>query len=260
MKMESTVNSLKSRISIAELVKNAPDFVRQLERVKSENAPEDWTWYGYDTMSNLQGLESLLGRTAADLFANIDKPILDIGAADGDLAFYLESRGFDVEIVDLPSTNWNSLRGAYELKRLLNSSVRIHEVDLDDAFQLPHQSYELVLFLGILYHLKNPLYVLEKLASASRKLLLTTRIAKQTGRFGRRLEDLPVAYLLGPDECNNDATNYWIFSRTGLERVLDRAGWNVVNIMSLGDTKKSNPRDVEHDERAFVFAESKRID
>lgn len=253
------MSTRKNGLTITELARCAPEFARELEQLKSENMPEDWTWYGYNTMSNLPGLERLLLQAAPGLFGNIDKPILDIGAADGDLAFFLESKGFDVEIVDLPSTNWNSLRGAYELKRLLNSSVKIHEIDLDDAFQLPHESYDLVLFLGILYHLKNPFYVLEKLASASRRIVLTTRIARQTGRFGRRLEDLPVAYLLGPDECNNDPTNYWIFSRAGLERVLDRAGWNVVNMISFGDTKKSNPRDLDHDERAFVFAESRNF-
>ena len=50
---------------------------------------------------------------------------------------------------------------------------------------------------------------------------------------------MPVAYLLSPNESNNDATNYWIFSMKGLERIFDRAGWYITDIYSLGDTKKS---------------------
>ena len=151
------------------------------------------------------------------------------------------------------------MRGAYSLKSLLKSSVQIHEIDLDDAFSLPHHEFDLVLFLGILYHLKNPFYVLEKLSRASRRIVLSTRIARQTAGEGRRLDDLAVAYLLGPDECNNDPTNYWIFSRTGLERVLERSGWNVVKMLTVGDTTNSNPSDNEHDERAFVYAESRHF-
>lgn len=251
---------MKSRtagLTITEIAGHAPDFARRLEQIKSRNVPGDWTWYGYDTMANVQVLERILAETEPDLFCRIGGPILDIGAADGDLAYFLESLGFEVEIVDLPSTNWNSLRGAYRLKELLNSSARIHEIDLDDAFSLPHREYDLVVFLGILYHLKNPFYVLERLARSSRRIVLSTRIAKRTAGDGRRLEDLPVAYLLGPDECNNDPTNYWIFSKSGLERVLERSGWAVAGMVTVGDTEASNPSETDHDERAFVYAESR---
>lgn len=244
-------------LSVDEVAAGAPEFAGRLSKIKAENRPKDWTWYGYDTMANIQTLERLLTQAKPDLFKQIRSPILDIGAADGDFAFYLESLGFEVEIVDLPATNWNSLRGAYSLKNLMKSSVQIHEIDLDDAFSLPHQEFDLVLFLGILYHLKNPFYVLEKLAKASRRIVLSTRIARQTAGEGARLEDLPVAYLLAPDECNNDATNYWIFSRAGLERLLERAGWKIGGLITVGDTSASNPSDSNHDERAFVYAESR---
>lgn len=245
--------------SIGDLAAGASKFAQKLARLKSDNPADGWTWYGYDTMANFSMLERLLGDCAPNLFAQIEHPVLDIGAADGDLAFFLESRGLEVEIVDLPATNWNSLRGARRLKELLGSSVRIHEIDLDEAFELPHRRYDLVVFLGILYHLKNPFYVLEKLSEASRQIVLSTRIARQTATDGRLLADLPVAYLLGPNECNNDATNFWIFSQAGLERILDRAGWKTVNVLTAGDTVASNPSDNAHDERAFVFAESRNF-
>src|SRR3712207_7658839 len=35
------------------------------------------------------------------------------------------------------------------------------------------------------------------------------------------------AYLVDTFECNNDATNYWVFTHVGLERILLRCGWIV---------------------------------
>jgi hypothetical protein len=70
----------------------------------------------------------------------------------------------------------------------------------------------LVFCLGILYHLKNPLYVLERLAEVSSYLFLSTRIARQFSANGSSLAAIPAAYLLAADESNNDATNVWIFT------------------------------------------------
>jgi hypothetical protein len=64
--------------------------------------------------------------------------------------------------------------------------------------------------------------------------------------------------LLGPDESNNDATNFWIFTAAGLRRVADRAGWDVVAMRTVGDVTHSNPQDADHDERAFALLRSRR--
>ena len=55
---------------------------------------------------------------------------------------------------------------------------------------------------------------------------------------------------------NGDATNYWIFSRVGLERLVERAGWTVRESMNVGDTEASNTDSNDHDERMFMLLES----
>jgi tRNA (mo5U34)-methyltransferase len=57
--------------------------------------------------------------------------VADIGAADGDLAFFLESQGLSVDVIDNAETNFNFLGGVRILKEALNSSVTIRSVDLD---------------------------------------------------------------------------------------------------------------------------------
>lgn len=243
-----------------ETVKNvAAGWKRHLDTIKADNVPEEFSWYGYDILANIWHLDRLLVRGNRDFLARIaGQPIADIGTADGDLGYFFESLGFEVDLIDWPATNWNSLRGARRLKDLLSSSVAIHEIDLDSQFRLPRERYGLVFLFGILYHLKNPFFVLEQLARSTRYCAISTRIARQTVNGKVALDRAPLAYLLAPDECNNDDTNYWIFSLPGLERLAERTGWRIVSRFTVGDTRRSNPSEPDHDERAFMLLESKR--
>jgi 2-polyprenyl-3-methyl-5-hydroxy-6-metoxy-1,4-benzoquinol methylase len=239
---------------IHELCENSCKFSEQLRALKEQNPAEDFTWYGYDILGNITHLDHLLTGPNRDIFSQLKGlPIADVGAADGDLAFLLEDNGFTSEIIDYGPTNWNGLRGARRLRELLGSKIEIHELNLDDAFQMPRERYGMILMLGILYHLKNPFFVLERFARHSNYLMLSTRIARFT-MDQTLIREQPLAYLLAPDECNNDATNYWIFSEAGLKRILQRSGWNVLDFYTVGDRQTSNPGDSNRDERAFVFA------
>src|SRR5215469_7966576 len=142
--------------------------------------------------------------------------------------------------------------GVRILKEALNSSVTIRSVDVDSQFVLPSKKYDAIFLLGTLYHLKNPFFVLEKLTQMTPYCFASTRIARQT-TDGHLLSPYPVAYLLGPRECNDDYTNYWIFTDEGLKRLIDRTGWRLLSQVNIGDTTNSTPADPDRDERAFVF-------
>lgn len=225
---------------------------------KDEIAPTDFGWYPYDTMANILHLDALLSgpqRTVFDTIAG--GRIADVGAADGDFGLFLEGElGCSVDIVDHAPTNFNGLRGARRLVEELGSAAEVHEIDLDSQFDLPAERYRAVFFLGLLYHLKNPFYVLEALAKRADLCFLSTRVARLTPD-GTPVRDQPVAYLLDPAEANNDATNFWILSETGLRRLFDRTGWDVVDFVTVGCQEGSNPRDQDKDERAFALLRSK---
>ena len=88
--------------------------------------------------------------------------------------------------------------------------------------------------------------------------LISTRVARYSGDRTTLIRGESLAYLLAPDECNNDATNFWIFSEQGLRRILARTGWTVLDYLSVGETRKSDPASTAGDERAFVLARSER--
>jgi tRNA (mo5U34)-methyltransferase len=230
------------------------DFVASLRRAKAESGA-DFEWYRYDSLTNLSHTADFL---TADLHAVArQKGLLDLGCGDGDLSFYFESLGCDVTAVDHPGPNHNGMRGVRLLRRLLNSRIELREADLDSHFPPFERRFGLTLLLGVLYHLKNPFYVLENIAKISDYCVLSTRIARNFPKIGRIPESVACAYLLEADELNQDNTNFWIFSEAALHRLLKRSGWRLVAERGAGDTVNSDANSLDRDERRFCLLRSR---
>ncbi len=233
-------------------------IAKRIADLKESNPTPGFPWYPYDSLGNLEHLKLLLGASDQVVIEAARRDgVLDIGCGDGDLSFFFEALGCAVDAVDHPNPNHNSMRGIRRLKQDLNSRVEIHEVDLDSQFQLPgSKHYGLAVFLGLLYHLKNPLYVLEQVAKRASYCVLSTRVARMLPGGIAIPENQPLAYLLDSDELNQDNTNFWIFSNAGLRRIVKRAQFEVVAWQNLGDTVASDPISLDHDERAFCLLRS----
>lgn len=247
-------------LDIAEIAEIAAAFDSRLTIAKRRinRHRSDIAWYPYCSLSCFPTLEKLLtGERRQLLRLAGDEPVLDIGCADGDLSFFLEFLGCRVEAVDHPSTNYNGMRGILALKADLGSALDVRMTDLDSQLDLPYHGYRLALLLGVLYHLKNPYFVLEAIASRAKYCILSTRIAQFAPDRRRSIKELPVAYLLGDGEANEDWTNYWIFSETGLKTILSRAGWEICDYLTVGNTSWSDPASSEGDERAFCLLRSR---
>jgi len=244
-------------MNIDELIQGLGSQVERL-RTAREQIENNFPWYPYDILANLVHIDAMLAGKNRDIGRLTDGlPVADIGAADGDLAFALEDLGgWQVDILDTPATNMNGLRGATALRNHLGSRVAIHDVDIDSQFVLPRDRYGLVLLLGILYHLQNPYYALRQLATHSTHCLLSTKVARFAGTSRTSIADLPVAYLVAPYETNNDPTNYWVLSPAGLERLVERSGWTILERLSVGNTVDSDPSTPENDERMFMLLRS----
>jgi tRNA (mo5U34)-methyltransferase len=241
---------------IARLLQRGDDYAKYLAGIKQQIAPTDFEWYRYDSMGSLEHLDGMLQGRYRDLIAlAAGDPVLDFGCADGDLAFFLESQGLRVHTFDHVRTNHNGMKGVRTLKQHLGSKIHIHEVNLDQGFAIPEGRYGLALVLGILYHLKNPFYVMETIARSARYCVLSTRVTRYLPDRSTDISNVPVAYLLGPTELNRDDSNYWIFSETGLRRLVERAHWRVVGYRSVG-SGESDPVSLEYDQRAYMLLES----
>jgi SAM-dependent methyltransferase len=243
-------------VDIAALVKEAALFQERIRHTKQSLGDPGFEWYPYDTLSALGHLENLLTGANRNLVDGRGR-VLDMGSQDGELAFFLESLGYQVVAVDHPAYNHNGMRGIRALKAALGSAVEIHELDADRPFTLPHDTYDLIFFLGILYHLRNPFYVLEELARRTTRCFLSTRVARRLPDGSAMPANVALAYLLAEEELNQDNSNYFIFSEPGLRVMLDRAHWRIRDYVSLGDTSLSDPVRLDRDERAFCLLESR---
>ena len=240
----------------------ASEFATSLKTLKARSAPADFPWYSYDTLANVWHLADTLTGANRSIYQDMrGMHIADIGGADGDMAFLCEKLGATVDIIDNAPTNMNGLRGAQIVKEALGSKVNIHHIDLDQMFTLPDK-YDLVIFMGILYHLQNPYYVLSTLARNVKKMVLSNKIANHPPRSlalenDSSYDKIPLAYLLDSRECNNDPTNYWVFSDAGMRRILDRTGWNILDYRSTTPEARTDPVDLLADQRMFCLLESR---
>lgn len=209
-------------------------------------------WYPYGTLSSLWHLDAMFpDEELMDLLEG--KSLVDLGAQDGDNAFFYESLGINCTAIDNPPTNHNGMKGIRAMKDALQSEVPIHEIDLNGSFELP-EDYDVGLLLGVLYHLENPVYALKQIGKRVNTLLLSTKVASHAGPEADAvcIADLPLAYFLDSREANNDPTNFWVFSETALHRLFRRSGWDVVKYRTVGK-ERSDPYSPDGNQRAFAL-------
>jgi tRNA (mo5U34)-methyltransferase len=237
----------------------ANEFRNRLRTVKHATALERGAWYPYDSLAPMEILDEFLDGDPSRLLEIIGgKLVLDLGCGDGDLSFFLASLGAEVEAIDHAATNYNKMAGVNALKQALGaSSVRIRAADLDQPVELCAPVYGLGLLMGVLYHLKNPYSILETLAHKARYCFLSTRIAALAADRKTRIANIPVAYLLGEGEANQDNTNFWIFSEAGLRRIISRSGWNILKFRTTSNAASSDPASKAGDARAYCLIQSR---
>ncbi len=93
------------------------------------------------------------------------KRVLDIGAWDGWFTFEMERRGAEVVAVD--SARQETF---FQAKKLLNSKAEYIVEDI--CYLTPKEVgyFDIVLFFGVLYHLKHPLLALERVCELTREM------------------------------------------------------------------------------------------
>ena len=92
--------------------------------------------------------------------------VLDIGTTNGGAAFECERRGARrVVAVDIADENWF---GFATLKRALGSSVEHVQASIYELPEVLGEQFDVVLFWGVLYHLRHPLLALDNVRRLAR--------------------------------------------------------------------------------------------
>jgi tRNA (mo5U34)-methyltransferase len=157
------------------------------------------------------------------------KTALDIGAWDGFFSFELERRGAS-RVVAVDSYSWSGpgwgMKDGFTLAReALGSSVEDRELEVLDLSPETVGVFDVVLFAGVLYHLRHPLQALERVASVTGELLI---LATQVDLL--RVRRPAMAFYPGSD-LQRDASNWWGPNPRALVAMLHDVGFDHVEIV-----------------------------
>tara|TARA_B100000959_G_C14886751_1_gene584942 strand:+ start:49 stop:777 length:729 start_codon:yes stop_codon:yes gene_type:complete len=142
------------------------------------------------------------------------KSVLDIGAWDGYHSFFAEKAGASsVTALDKNTwigESWASKRGFDIAKEVLGSKVKDVTMDIMDATPEKLGKFDVILFAGVLYHLRNPFKALEivkSLLNEGGSLFIETTISQTHIENG--LKEVPIMQFHPKSTLNNDKTNFW---------------------------------------------------
>jgi tRNA (mo5U34)-methyltransferase len=154
--------------------------------------------------------------------------VLDVGAWDGFFSFEAERRGAERVVATdwfcWGGPGWGTKEGFDLARRVLGSNVEDVEVDVPDLSPEVVGTHDLVLFLGVLYHLRDPLLALERVASVTRGTLVVETLVDMLST--RR----PAAAFYPGAELNRDDTNWWGPNPRAVEGMLRAVGFRDVRM------------------------------
>jgi len=94
--------------------------------------------------------------------------VLDIGTWDGYFAFEMERRGA-AEVVAIDSTE---VENFYVAREMVGSKVQYRVQDVYDLSRAANGVFDIVFFMGVLYHVKHPLYAVERVCEVTRDMAI----------------------------------------------------------------------------------------
>ena len=202
-----------------------------------------WHTFGFDDFKTI-GLDST--PTKRDFIGfpeEIKGSVLDIGAWDGYFSFLAEKNGASrVLAVDSPKHSWNKEKitvagedfkmngkeGFETARKILNSKVEDREMEIVDITKENVGTFDTVLCLGILYHMKDPFQIIRNLAEVTNKKLII-----ETHMDGNYLS-APAMMFYPTNELNNDDGNWWGPNLLCLVKMLEVSGFKKIEVNPSG--------------------------
>ncbi|MEX0648090.1 MAG: TIGR04290 family methyltransferase [Balneolaceae bacterium] len=185
--------------------------------------------------------------------------VLDVGCNAGFYSFKLAGRGADVTAIDLDPHYLKQARwaaGIYGLK----DKIKFKELQVYDLARSA-DTYDLVWFMGVLYHLRYPVLGMDILARKVRKILIFQTLSMPGNGIEIVSDDLPIddrEKMLNPGwpkaafiekKLAGDPTNWWAFNKAGIEALLRSCGMKITKKPSaevyIAEPDPENPSPAE---------------
>jgi tRNA (mo5U34)-methyltransferase len=172
------------------------------------------------------------------------KSVLDIGAWDGFFSFESERRGA-ARVVAIDAS-WTGADGGptkygFSLAhRALGSKVEAHHLSVYDLDPATLGTFDVVLFLGVLYHVRDPLGALERVRSVCGGLAI---IETETDMLWMRR---PALGFYPGAELNDDPSNWFAPNIAALRGLVSAAGFSRALVHSKSSLPHRIGRALQH--------------
>lgn len=200
-----------------------------------------YTWYhaipvaeGVETKPTTPGFQRMwdFNRSCMNAVDFKDKTVLDIGCRDGLFSFEAEKRGAQ-EILAIDS---DLCPGVQEvLLPALQSKVQFQEASLYDLTPERHGCFDVILCLGVLYHLRYPFWGLKCITDClcdGGLLLLESGMLAESALHRRDMLYCPV------DESPYEPTSCTFFNARGLCTTLQTLNYELVQATVFPSRKR----------------------
>ena len=145
--------------------------------------------------------------------------VLDIGTADGFFSLQLARRGANVVAIDYRGKQDHG----YYVMELLNSvQIEYHRMNVYELADKDIGQFDIVLFMGVLYHLPDMLRALHLIRQCCHGTLFV-----ETHSENDFCRDVAAARYYPGSTLNNDHTNFWAPNRLCALDMLHDTGFDV---------------------------------
>lgn len=170
--------------------------------------------------------------------------VLDIGARDGFFSFEAERRGAaEVVAIDYLAAEETGFPIA---SKLVGSKVEMRQANVYGLTPEEFGTFDLVLFLGVLYHLRDPMLALDRIADiCTGSLIVETQAIddavlvgpdefKPLAAISPELESIPIMQFYPGGSLNDDPSNAWAPNQACLRAMLEESGFAVDRELRMG--------------------------
>lgn len=157
------------------------------------------------------------------------RSVLDIGAWDGFWSFEAKKRGASrvlaIDSYTWEGQGWGSKQGFLTAREVLGLDIEDRTMDVMDLDPRLVGTFDVVLFLGVLYHLTDPIGALRNAASVASDLIIVETESSLSWL------PFPAAAVFPSTELNDDPTNWWSLNHKALVGLLKGLGFGRVEVI-----------------------------
>lgn len=175
--------------------------------------------------------------------------LADIGASNGYFSFVARQHGARVVAFDFRHKD----NSGFGLAQYINglADIEHHQVNVLDISAEQYGRFDIVLALGLLYHVADPFRALKNCADLAGDRLLVESYCIDS-LFSPILTKEPVMRFIsdpgrfpGRAQPNRDRSNFWGFTSVCLQRLLEEFGFVVKRTLNSGDRVLLDARRVD---------------